>query len=83
MVEGDYAVEVGAKLVEGVDFLNVVDRGGGESPGEYIQTLCGITAVTAAHTWAGLSRRNLYVGGSVQTKASVVIIGGTKSYVPS
>jgi hypothetical protein len=30
--------------------------------GEYGQTRCGVTAVTAAHTWAGLSRRKLTMG---------------------
>jgi hypothetical protein len=30
--------------------------------GEYGQTRCGVTAVTAAHTWAGLSRRQLIMG---------------------
>ena len=38
LVEGDSAVEGGAKVVEGVDFLNYLDRGGRErasdGPGE-------------------------------------------------
>ncbi len=38
MVKGDSAVEGGAKVVEGVDFLNYLDRGGRErasdGPGE-------------------------------------------------
>jgi hypothetical protein len=30
--------------------------------GEYGQTRCGITAVAAAHTWAGMSRRKMNMG---------------------
>jgi hypothetical protein len=30
--------------------------------GEYGRTQCGVTAITAAHTWAGLSRRRLTMG---------------------
>jgi len=30
--------------------------------GEYGQTQCGVTAITAAHTWAGLSRRKVVIG---------------------
>jgi hypothetical protein len=32
--------------------------------GEYGQTRCGVTAVTAAHTWAGLSRRQRRYSGA-------------------
>jgi len=30
--------------------------------GEYGRTQCGVTAITAAHTWAGLSRRKVTMG---------------------
>jgi hypothetical protein len=30
--------------------------------GEYGRTLCGVTAITAAYTWAGLSRRKVTMG---------------------
>jgi hypothetical protein len=30
--------------------------------GEYGRTLCGVTAITAAYTWAGLSRRKVTIG---------------------
>jgi hypothetical protein len=30
--------------------------------GEYGRTRCGVTAITAAHTWAGLSRRKVTMG---------------------
>ena len=41
--------------------------------GEYGQTQCGVTAITAAHTWAGLSRRKMVIGTQRAGKRTWII----------
>ena len=41
--------------------------------GEYGQTQCGVTAITAAHTWAGLSRRKMVMGTQRAGKRTWII----------
>jgi hypothetical protein len=63
-LEDDIAIGVMLAFHIGNDVQSETAQGFKWCPvsGEYGRTQCGVTAITAAHTWAGLSRRKVTMG---------------------
>ena len=80
-LEDDIAIGAMLAFHRGNDVLSETAQGFKWCPvsGEYGRTQCGVTAITAAHTWAGLSRRKVTIVRSmpmcIYARERVLFIG--------